>query len=178
MKFKANEISKLTNDKGEVIIQLKAVDRQSALYGYSQIKDYKELSVEIKKYRAKRSLSANGYLWVLLNKIACVVNRSKEDVYLEMLKRYGVFTHIIAKPNMIDKIKSEWKTVEVLDEKQIGSQKGVQLLCYFGSSTYDTKEFTQLLDGVISEAKELDIETITPQEKALLMESYEVNSEK
>lgn len=174
MKFRAKDITKLTNDKGEVIIQLTATDRQSALYQYSQLKDIDEFSVEIKKYRDKRSLSANGYLWVLLNKIAEVVKRSKDDIYLEMLKSYGVSTYMTANKKAFDRIKEQWKTVEIVDEKQQEGHDIVKLLCYYGSSTYDTKEFTRLLDGVINEAKDLDIETITPQEKALLMENYEV----
>lgn len=132
----------------------------------------KVLAVEIKQYRKKRSLDANGYLWVLLQKIAEAVNSSKNEIYLQMLERYGVFTHIVVKPHMVDKVKQEWRTVRELGEVAINGKTGVQLQCFFGSSTYDTKEFCTLLDGVISEAKELGIETMTPDEIARLKDEW------
>ena len=174
MKFTATSISKLTNDKGEVIVQLTAEDRASVLYNYSKLKDYDKLSVEIKKHREKRSISANKYFWLIVNKIAVVLKTDKDSVYLMLLKRYGVSTYMTANKKAYERIKEQWRTVEIVDEKQQQGQDIVKLLCYYGSSTYTTKEFSHLLDGVISEAKELDIETITPQEKALMMESYEV----
>ena len=43
--------------------------------------DDSELTVTIKKYSKKRTLSQNAYLWVLLDEIGQKVGRSKEDVY-------------------------------------------------------------------------------------------------
>ena len=114
----------------------------------------KELSVEIKPFRKKRSLDANGMLWAILNQMAEVLKTSKDEVYLEMLNRYGVFTHVIVKADVVEKVKREWRTVRELGEVTVNGKTGIQLQCYFGSSTYDSKEFSVLLEGVISEAKE------------------------
>ncbi len=132
----------------------------------------KRLNVEIKPYRAKRSNDANAMLWLLLQELAIVLNTSKDELYLLMLKRYGVFTHIVVKKNVVDRVKAEWRTVRELGEVTIGGQQGVQLQCYFGSSTYDTKEFSTLLSGVISECKEVGIDTITESEKSLLLSEW------
>lgn len=43
---------------------------------------------------------------------------------------------------------------------------------YFGSSTYDTKEMSTLIDGIVSECRELDIETETPEKLALMCEEW------
>ena len=59
-----------------------------------------------------------------------------------------------------------------LGEVTINGQKGIQLQCYFGSSTYDTKEFTRLLDGVISEARELGINLISNADRALMLAEW------
>jgi hypothetical protein len=99
-----------------------------------------------------------------LQKIAEVLHTTKDDVYLEMLSRYGVFTHIVVKPNVVDRVKAEWRTVRELGEVTINGKTGIQLQCFFGSSTYDSREFSVLLDGVISEAKELGIETLSQSE--------------
>ena len=132
----------------------------------------KELDVEIKQHRKKRSLDANAYCWVLLSKIAENIKTSKESVYLEMLQRYGVFTHVIVKHEIVDRVKAEWRTVVELGEVTVNGKTGVQLQCYFGSSTYDTKEMATLIDGIVGEAKELGIETMTPSEIALLKEKW------
>ncbi len=132
----------------------------------------KELTVDIKQFRKKRSLDANGMLWAILNQMAEILKTSKDEVYLEMLNRYGVFTHIIVKSDVAEKVKREWKTVRELGEVTVNGKTGIQLQCYFGSSTYDSKEFSVLLEGVISEAKELGIDTISETEKKALLESW------
>lgn len=132
----------------------------------------KELSVEIKQHRNHRSLDANAYMWLLLSKMANVLHTTKDELYLLMLERYGVFTHIVVKPNLVDKVKEQWRTVLELGEVEVNGKKGIQLQCYFGSSTYNTKEMSVLIDGVVGEAKEIGIETMTPKELALLKDEW------
>ena len=132
----------------------------------------KELDVEIKQHRKKRSLDANAYFWVLLSKIAETIKTSRESVYLEMLQRYGVFTHVIVKQEIVDRVRAEWRTVVELGEVTVNGKTGVQLQCYFGSSTYDTKEMGTLIDGIVGEAKDLGIETMTPTELSILKEKW------
>ena len=114
---------------------------------------------EIKEHKEKRSNNANKLLWDCLGDIAVALRADKWDVYLMMLKRYGKYTYICAKPNAVEDIKKQWREVEEIGEIDINGQKAVQLLCYFGSSKYNTKEFSVLLDGVISEMKEMGLET-------------------
>lgn len=145
-----------------------------------KIKDYDKLSIKAVKFRKKRSLDANAYMWVLLSKIAEEIHSDKDEVYLEMLSRYGVFTHIIVKPSVVDKVKTEWRTVRELGEINVNGTSGIQLQCYFGSSTYDTREMSVLVDGVVREAKELGIETATPEELERMKREWgiEVNNTK
>ena len=107
-----------------------------------------------------------------MQKIAEVLHTTKDEVYLEMLSRYGVFTHIIVKPNVVDRVKAEWRTVRELGEVTINGKTGIQLQCFFGSSTYDSKEFSVLLDGVIHEAEELGIETLGQAEADRMIKEW------
>lgn len=141
-----------------------SINERGAVNEIDKIKDCGKLSVKAEKYRFKRSLDANAYLWVLLQKMAEVVRDNKWNLYLEMLGRYGVFTHIIVKPHIVEKIKEEWRAVKELGEVCVNGTTGIQLQCYFGSSTYNTKEMAVLIDGVVSEAKEMGIETLPPEE--------------
>lgn len=140
------------------------INEPSAINEIEHIQACEKLSIKAVKHRQKRSLDANAYAWVLMQKIADAVNTDKQSVYLEMLGKYGVFTHIIVKPSVVDKVKEEWRLVQELGEVNVNGRTGIQLQCYLGSSTYDTKEMATLIDGIVQEAKELSIETLPPHE--------------
>lgn len=124
-----------------------------------------KLSISAKKYRQKRSLDANAYCWVLISKIAEVVGASKDEIYEEMLHKYGYFYKdengyiTVTVKNEVDmsKIKGHWKFYS-------GNGKFSSYLMIKGSSEYDTSEMAKFLDMIISEAKELCIQTETPDE--------------
>ena len=170
LKGKINNIS--FNLKGDPILSLEIYEKNTLLREYQPLENEELLSIEIKKYREKRSLNANAYCWVLLQKLAEKLNTTKDELYLIMLERYGQFTHIVVKPNVVDKVKEEWRTVRELGEIEVNGKKGIQLQCYFGSSTYDTKEMATLIDGIVSECKELGIETLTLDDLENLKNSW------
>ena len=126
-----------------------------------------DILFEIKEHKEKRSNNANRLLWHCLDQIAkaMIPPQDKWDVYLLMLKRYGKFTYICVKPNVVDAMKKQWRESEVIGHVDINGQDSVQMLCYFGSHTYDTKEFSVLLDGIISEMAEMGLKT--PREEEL-----------
>ena len=125
----------------------------------------KMLNLTAKIHREKRSLDANAYAWVLMQKIAEAIHTDKWSVYLMMLERYSpVFTHIIVRPEAVERVMGEWRTVKVLGPIQVNGSSGIQLQCYFGSSTFDSKEMASFIDGIVSECKEMGIETLSPDE--------------
>lgn len=132
-----------------------------------------ELDIRAGKHRKKRSLDANGMLWACLSEIAAALRTDKWEVYLLMLKRYGKFTYICVKPNVVDAVRLQWRECEVIGEVDINGRPAVQMLCYFGSSTYDTAEFSRLLDGVVSEMKELGLAVPASGEMRRALELWE-----
>lgn len=128
-------------------------------YLYNQDKDKK---FEIKEKREKRSLSQNSYAWELITKIGNVLRKSKEEVYLQMLEDYGQSILIPVqkgeKPNGYFKY-YKYETSSILNGKEADWYK-----IYKGSSEFDSKEMTILIDGIIQECKQLGIETLTPDE--------------
>lgn len=137
-----------------------------------EIKDA-ELEVKAVKRRKKRSLEANGMLWACLGHIAAALGTDKWEVYLLMLKRYGKFTYIVVRESAVESVKRQWRESEVIGEVTVNGQKAVQMLCYFGSSTYNTQEFSVLLDGVISEMQEIGLQPPLPKDVQIAMERYE-----
>ena len=145
----------------------------SVVNSIDSIKDCEKLSIKAVKYRKKRSLDANALLWSCLGQIAASLQADKWDIYLQMLKRYGKYTYICVKPNMVDSVRSQWRECEVVGNVNINGTEAVQMLCYFGSSTYNTKEFSVLLDGVISEMHEMGLEVPPSTEMKRALEEWE-----
>ena len=113
---------------------------------------------EIKEHKEKRSLNANAYLWCLIGKIADAVRTSKEDVYKKMLFEYGQH-RTIGVDTSVD-VSRFFQYSEMIKREE-----GYTVyLVAVGSSEYNTEEMSILIDGVISEAKELGIETLPPWE--------------
>lgn len=154
------------------------MNEASAINAVNDIQSCEKLSIRAVRFREKRSLDANALLWVCLGKMADALRADKWDIYLQMLKRYGKYTHICVKPHVVEAVKAQWRECEEIGEVNINGQKAVQMLCYFGSSTYDTKEFSRLLEGVISEMQEMGLETPASAEMQRALEQWEKMYEK
>lgn len=122
----------------------------------------REKIFEIKERKQRRSLNANAYAWVLIGKIADVLRTDKEQVYLTMLKRYGQ-SELISVLSNID-VNGYFKYYEVAGTSMLNNKEFTHYKVFKGSSEYDTREMSILIDGIVSEAKELEIETLTPDE--------------
>ena len=130
----------------------------------------REKLFEVKQHRQKRSLTANAYAWVLMGKIADVVRASKDEVYLEMLKKYGQRT-VVSVRSDID-VSGYFKYYENFAIGYVGDTEFTHYHIFKGSSEYDTREMAVLIDGIISEAKELEIETLPPHEVQRLKDNW------
>lgn len=133
----------------------------------------REKQFDISEHKEKRSLNANALLWKCLGEMAEALHTDKWTVYLKMLKDYGQYTYICVKPNAVEGVKKQWRECEEIGEININGQKAVQMLCYFGSSSYNTKEFSILLDGVISEMQNIGLESPTDREIERVLNQWE-----
>lgn len=128
------------------------------------LKDKNKLSIEVKPYRQRRSLNANSYAWALIGNIADAVGAGKDEIYLAMLKRYGqselisVLSHV--------PIGNYIKYFEEAGESRLNGKDFTHYRVYKGSSEFDTREMSIFIDGVVSEAKDLGIQTETPNQIA------------
>lgn len=125
-----------------------------------------EIDAEIKRFREKRSLTANAYAWVLISKIAQSTRPvlSKEEVYMEMLKRYGQVGVVSVMKSKAEPVKRELKYWECVGTGTIDGKEFEHIRFWVGSSLYDRHEMQLFVDGIVSECKELGIETMTPSE--------------
>lgn len=150
----------------DAYLTLSIDQKQSAINCYDDLHLEEKLSFKIDKYKEKRSLNANNYAWKIITEIANVIRESKETVYLDMLKRYGqgeiisVLAHI--------PIGEYIKYCEEAGESTLNGKVFKHYKVYKGSSEFDTKEMSIFIDGIVSEAQELGIDTKTPDEIARL----------
>lgn len=130
----------------------------------------KEKQYEIKEYKEKRSLNSNNYAWKLITEIANVMRLSKEEVYLEMLKAYGQ-SQMVSVLAEID-VSKYFKYYSEAGESILNGKKFKHYKVYMGSSEMDTRQMSILIDGIVQEAKQLGIETLTPAEISRLKEEW------
>ena len=130
---------------------------------------------EVKEYKHKRSLNANAYYWVLVNKIADALNQSKEFIHLCMLKQYGQ-RYVLCVPYDTP-IENLVKYYEQDGVRKQGDRLFKTYNVYLPSSEMNTYEMSKLIDGTVEEAQSMGIETMTPDEIAHLKAMWGVEHE-
>ena len=170
MKFKVRYTRTLQGEYGfEVTFTTK--DRASVQQLKSLPTD-KDFSLELTKFREKRSKDANAYFHVLVTRIAEVLGLGLEEVKRQMVEEYGTKLCDARVPQDAD------LTLIHKYVKLIGESRGTKKPCndwiiFKPTHTLDTKEMARLIDGVVHEAKQLGIETRTPNELAEMMSLWE-----
>ena len=133
-------------------------------------------NISLKVWKEKRSTDANGYCWKLCSLIAEKTDSSKDEVYEDMIMKYGFIeedaeTFTVKAGVDINKFRPEHYYF-----KQYATSPDMKWKSYLvikGSSLYDTKEMSHFLDRIIEEAKELKIETMTPEQIERLKSEWE-----
>ena len=153
---------------GKVVLML---DTDLSAEYLDELKD-KELKVQVSVWRQDRSLNANNYCWKLLDEIAQRMHSTKEEVYQEIISKVGVFEILPIRNEAVDNFVEKWQSrglgwvCNIMRDSKIPNYTNV--IAYYGSSVYNTKEMSRLIDEVVQEAQGLGIQTKTPQELAEL----------
>ncbi len=154
------------------------LDERKSILSLEEIKADK-LSIEIKKWRKKRSLDANAYCWVLCDRIAKELSKNgittKEEVYKDAILQIGTFEPFIAQEKTFENFKRIWEKqgLGFLVQEVSRKDKCVKVNCYYGSSTYDSKEMSLLIEILVQLAKSLNIETKSKAEIDSLLNSWD-----
>lgn len=139
---------------------------------YDELKDV-EIEVKISKYYPRRSNNANSYCWELCGKIAEKLSLegttyTKEDVYRNAIKEVGIWKDFTLDPEAAKTISVAWQNlgtgwvVEQVDYTPDGEDVIVRF--YYGSSRYNVRQMSRLLDNLIQDCEALGIEHKTPEE--------------
>jgi len=173
IKFDAIELEHRKD--GKTWLLLRPADEASlfdARKFFAKAKDKKRLyDAELKPHYEKRSLDANAYFWRLCDEIARAVGNTKDYVYREAIKSVGPFTDLYVPSVDAHRVSKAWEKNGLGWFTEFMETRGdyVTMRAYHGSSTYNTVEMSRLIDEIVHDAKELGIETKTPDEIAQMV---------
>ena len=136
----------------------------------------KDVDIEIKAHRGKRSREANAYAWVLIDKIAEAMREDKVSIYRNTIRHIGgVSEPVCVRDKAVTALRECWEQrgigwiTDTMPSKIDGC---TTVILYYGSSTYDTKQMSALIDHLVQDAKALGIPTDTPQQIAQLQKEW------
>ena len=129
----------------------------------------KKVTLTIKENRKKRSLNANAYFWVLLNDLAIKLNTTRDELYKHYVREYGVSQMVLVSGK--DKAEAKKEFIDRWAKSHDSSgwfaeDFGNAIMVYFGTSTYDSKEMSRIINAVVEDCKASGINTLTPDEIA------------
>lgn len=135
------------------------------------------LEINIDRFYEKRSLDFNAYMWQLLDKLAGILITTKEELYKEFIYRVGYFEDIPLPNDKLEESKEIWEAnghgwlFEVIRPSKMEDYTLVRR--YYGSSCYNTKQMSKLVNEIVEEAKDNGIQTITPKQILEMEQQYE-----
>lgn len=141
-----------------------------------ELREREKLTIEVKPYRERRSLDANAYFFVLVDKLAEKLNTTKEEIYRNAIKEIGgVSETICVRDKAVKRLCESWSRnglgwqTDTFPSKIEGC---TNVILYYGSSTYDTAQMSRLIDNIVQDCQAVGIETRTPDEIANLLSMW------
>lgn len=138
-----------------------------------QIDESKKYEVNIREYRSKRSLEQNSYMWLLISEIDKKLNGGRPnepiDVYIQCLQRANAkydFVYVIH--DAVNELKKKFRAMEYIGKVEVNGVILENWKIYYGSSTMNTKEMSNLIDCVLDYASEVGIDDIDNYWKEIL----------
>lgn len=146
---------------------------REACEGMEQGKVY---DVELSVKKKKRSLDANAYAWVLMDKLSAALRIPKTVIYRKMIREIGGNSETVCVlEKAADRLMEGWSRNGIgwMAEKVPSKIEGcVNVILYYGSSVYDTSQMSRLIDLIVQDCREFGIETLNDRELGVLKEGW------
>jgi hypothetical protein len=131
----------------------------------------------VKEHQKKRSLDANAYAWVLINKIADVLRITPIEIYRQAIQNVsGNYEVIPVKEEAAAHFKQIWEAQGLgwpcVDMGKSRIEGYRNLRAYYGSSTFSVQQMQVLIDNLVQDCRALDIEVKSDEEIASLMGAW------
>ena len=164
-----------TRDRNGYGITLYTKDAAAAQAFMDSMETGKTYAAELVEERNRRSLDANAMAWLLIGKLSEVLGKPREEIYRHYIREIGVSEVVCIKSEAAETMQAAWCKhglgwlTDAFPSKLPGC---TNVILYYGSSCYDTKQMSRLIDLVVEDCKEQGIDTATPAELSLLKEEW------
>lgn len=131
--------------------------------------------LEIKQHREKRSLDANAYYWKLCGDLARAIGDTTDNIYRRHIRDISNYDTLCMVTEAVPDFERRWKSghlgrlIETRESKIPGC---TTVLAYYGSSDFDTREMSRLIDNCIQDCQAVGVETLPPDKLELLKEEW------
>lgn len=171
-------IRELSTDRhGKTILTLEINERKTAEMLYDELNQCEKVDITVTKWRDKRSNDSNAYFWKLCGELSAKLSIPPETIYREMVRDIGGNYEVLpVRADAVERFCSAWRSKGIgwITDTFPSKLKGyVNVMAYYGSSTYDTAQMHRLLDTMIAECKEHGIETRPKDEIESMMQYWE-----
>ena len=162
---------------GKALLTLSVNEKQATIQCFDELKSKDKLTFKIGRYTESRTKDANRYFWQLCEKLAEKLNTTKIDIYHNSIKEVGVFYDDEIEPERVQHRCTAWEMIgtgwltERVDFSADGNKEVIRF--YYGSSSYNKRQMSRLIENVVQDCKEQGIETRTPEQLASLIDLWE-----
>lgn len=160
---------------GDILITA-TVDKSSPVQEILDQFEPNKFELTIEKRKKKRSIDANNYAWLLMGKLAQKLLTTPEQVYRSYIKDTGNYEILPIKNEAVEHWEKIWSAkgtgwiCDSLGESKIKGYTNVR--CFYGSSVYDSKEMSHLIDLIVQDCKEQGIETLSQSEADRMIKEW------
>ena len=165
IEIKTTKPSLTFNFDGKLIVSFETHKRLAE--AFNNLPD-KPLVLTVKEYRPKRSLDANAKFWTLCGQVAKHLKSTKEEIYKRTIRDFGVSEIVPIRNDAVATYIKRWDTnglgwfCETIGASKL--QGYTNVITYFGSSSYDSKEMWQITEAICDDCREAGIPTESPAE--------------
>lgn len=139
----------------------------------------KKLKITVQKETIKRSTNANNYFWKLLQEICELAEIDTIEEYKRRVKELGIFRRFRIEKDNVNTFEKMWTKqgtawfCEIADTEYIGNAEFKIINAYYGSSSFNSKQMSRLINELVEDCKIYGIETKTKEEIKSLLESWD-----
>lgn len=144
-----------------------------------EIENVELLDIQIKKYRNKRSGRANRYFWKLLQDLCEYQSIDTIEDYKKRVRELGIFRIMTTESENVKTIEYMWNKngmawfIDIFDTEIIKNKEYKVLHLYYGSSSFNSKQMSRLIDNLVQDCKAVGLETKSPEEIKSMLEDME-----
>ena len=169
MKLRAQFDRATYTEDGNLCLTFKGIDRYASRKLLSEIKQKDQEQIfllDVKEEKSKRSINQNALFWELCERLTEATTGKKresdvQNTYILLLQEANVSTvFLMGLPETEQELKKTYRIVKTVDSREYQGKTMNVFKCYHGSSTFDVKQMTELIELVMDKLHDAGVTDI------------------